>query len=205
MSNDTTQEIPYGYCHCGCGQRTKIVKWTNTKWGHVKGEPHQYVIGHRAAHTARRPLEQMFWERVEKRGQDDCWQWTGTLSKRGYGAIKYDHRSLRASHISYELHFGSIPNGLVICHTCDNPGCVNPKHLFAGTQLENMQDCHRKGRYSPVDGQLNPNSKLTESDVIEIRRLAANGESQAALARQFGVTKANINDIVHRHRWKHIP
>jgi HNH endonuclease len=88
-----------------------------------------------------------FWFRVDKTG--DCWTWTGGKSRNGYGAFwTKEKRLVRASRFSYEQHYGPIPNGMVVCHRCDNPPCVRPDHLFLGTQSDNMRDMWQKGRRS---------------------------------------------------------
>lgn len=97
-----------------------------------------------------RPLPERFWEKVNVKGVNDCWEWNACQYKNGYGKFALTRSNAVYSHrLAYELTYGSIPNGLYVCHSCDNPRCCNPNHLFAGTQTDNMQDCKRKGRNSP--------------------------------------------------------
>lgn len=143
-----------------------------------------------------------FWEKVRK--TDSCWIWTGSTSL-GYGSC-WDGVKIRKAHrFSYALHFGTIPDGLDICHSCDNPACVRPTHLFAGTVSDNMQDMDRKGRRNAVRGSRQGLSKLTEAQVIEMRALYASGNIGAGrLAAAFGVSKANVKFILKRRTWRHV-
>lgn len=92
------------------------------------------------------PVEERFWSKVEKLGPDDCWEWLGGTRKGGYGSFWKDGKTKVASRVSYEFVSGSIPDGMHCCHTCDNPPCVNPAHLFIGTSLTNVRDKMTKGR-----------------------------------------------------------
>jgi hypothetical protein len=153
----------------------------------------------------RETLEARFWAKVDKRGPDECWEWTAHKQANGYGTIGIGDKSHRAHRISYQLHKGEIPEGLCICHTCDNPGCVNPDHLWAGTQKENRQDCARKGRSPAGRGERHRSAKLTTADVIEIRRAYAAGEcGSRKLGKRFGIAPGNILCIVQRTKWKHV-
>lgn len=128
-------------------------------------------------------LEKKFWENVEK--TKSCWIWRGPKLKSGYGTISSGSMSPILTHrYSYQLHKGEIPKGIFICHSCDNPPCVNPKHLWAGTHTENMQDAKKKGRIATGDrhgtrthpetiryGKDNPNGRLSIEDKNEIYKL----------------------------------
>jgi hypothetical protein len=111
---------------------------------------------------------------------------------------------MKAHRASYEAFKGPIPDGMHVLHQCDVTECVNPDHLFLGTQLDNVRDMMTKGRAKKrgLSGQLNPRSKLTSADIIAIR--SATG-SDPQIAKEFGVTPSNILAIRHRRTWKHIP
>lgn len=155
-----------------------------------------------------------FWSRVNKRGPvhptlGRCWVWTGKLTPKGYGQIVTHGRGNRPHRYSYEIHVGVIPTGLFVLHKCDNPSCVNPKHLFVGTHQDNQADKTEKGRQAK--GSKNGWAVLTEVQVANIRRRyklkrgyhdPVNG--QGGLAREFGVTQANISIIVRQEGWKHV-
>lgn len=94
-----------------------------------------------------RSLEERFWEKVERRGRDDCWTWLGSKTVDGYGRIGHNGKVRAATHISWEMHHGAdFPPGMLACHSCDNPECVNPAHLFVGSKQDNADDMVRKGR-----------------------------------------------------------
>jgi len=133
-----------------------------------------------------------FWERVIKHGGGLCWEWTGSKDDKGYGFFA----DTRAHRFSYQLHFGEIPEGLCVCHECDNPSCCNPDHLFLGTHRDNMRDMVRKGR-----GKNRNHVKLTLEQVVEIRSMAKKF-TRAKIAARFGVCKSNINWIIKGVTWK---
>lgn len=153
------------------------------------------------------PLANRFWSRVDM--GLGCWTWNGSIHKFGYGLIAGDPRpgasgkTLLAHRVSWELHFGPIPNSrLFVCHRCDNPACVNPAHLFLGTQGENVRDCSAKGRISR--GEDRHCAKLDEVTVAIIRQRHASGDGLTKLSREYGVTKGSIWNVVRRKTWKHV-
>lgn len=180
--------------------------------------------------------EARFWPRVQKGPTvDDCWVWLGGPAI-GYGQFHVDGRAELAHRFSYVIHYGPIPNDLFILHTCpsgDNPRCVNPAHLRAGTPADNMRDRGERGR-SPIGdkngtrlhperlargerngmrlhpekaprGEHHGNAKLSEQDVLQIRYLNESGQgSYVALALRFGISKASVADIVTRRTWQHV-
>lgn len=137
----------------------------------------------------------------------ECWNWIGAHDKDGYGWIRVDGVQTGAHRYSYGVHCGKIPKGMQVLHSCDNPRCVNPDHLFLGTQQDNVKDMVAKGRRANICGEESVNSKLTEKQVHEIRRRyiprhPVNGCT--AMAREFGMGRIEISRIVNRRRWKHI-
>lgn len=138
-----------------------------------------------------------------------CIHWTGSRNKHGYGKI-YLGRNENGSKIepfahrwAWEHHNGPIPDGMIVCHKCDNPICMNPSHLFLGTDTDNMADRDSKGRQAR--GERSKLSKLTAQDVTAIRALHSQGFKIGRLAEMFGITYPGISGIVHRRTWKHIP
>lgn len=154
-----------------------------------------------------------FWGQFAGLGENDCWETTLNLTKSGYGRIWRYPKMVYTHRVAWELANSSeIPEGMVICHKCDNPPCCNPKHLFLGTHLDNMRDSKNKGRNShgPVlYGEQHPLSKLSESDVAEIRRICVptprikSEFSITALASKYGVAKSLIHRIVTGQSWPH--
>lgn len=142
-----------------------------------------------------------FWKKVNK--TDTCWLWTSQL-RNGYGMFTINYKPLSAHRVSWELHNGPIPKGLLVCHKCDIPSCVNPEHLFLGTIQDNTNDRDSKGRFKVLNGELNGSAILTEKDVLDIRSRERYNGFQTKLAEEYGVSNSTISAILHRRIWKHI-
>jgi hypothetical protein len=150
-----------------------------------------------------------FWARIQIGEPDACWEWQRYCNEAGYGEIRTkDNRLLRAHRLAYELTYGPIPEGLFICHHCDNPPCCNPAHLFPGTSQDNVADMWSKGREphnNGAKGTANVGAKLSDNDVRMIRQRYATGSVlQKILAQEYGITIAQISRIIRRATWQHI-
>jgi len=152
------------------------------------------------------PLAARFWAKVQKTA--GCWLWMAGKDHDGYGQIKLSRRdapkriNTHAHRIAWQLTYGPVPAGLLVCHHCDNPGCVRPDHLFLDTPRGNMRDRDAKRRHA--HGVSHGMAKLDEADVRVIRAQAAGGVSQLVLAGQYGVGRRAINNIVRRKSWQHL-
>lgn len=155
---------------------------------------------------ARISLEERFWSKVKKGESNECWEWQGTRENFGYGFLyKTGRKGWHKSHrLSWELHFGEIPQGASVCHTCDNPPCVNPKHLWLGTNAENNFDRIAKGRTANHVGEKNPRAKLKKEDIMKIKELRKTGLSQQKIAGMFSVSQYAISAILLGKTWKHL-
>jgi len=145
----------------------------------------------------REPLADRFFRNVEK--TEGCWNWVGYMYQQGYGAFASMGKMYGAHRVSYELANGTIPEGLLVRHTCDNRRCVNPAHLITGTHQENMRDMTERGRQKGGGKSI-----LTEEQVKEIRAI---GNSQRVIdtAEKYGISQAQIYRILRKVNWKHIP
>ena len=131
-----------------------------------------------------------------------CWEWGGSVGTNGYARFSVDTIWKSAHRVSYELNVGPIPAGLNVCHRCDNPICVNPYHLFIGTDKDNTDDMIKKGRAAPADGENNGHSKLTAQQVREIRKKYKRFKyGYKKLGQEYGVHLSTIHLIVTRQSW----
>lgn len=197
--HDTTNDIPYGYCHCGCGEKTRLAPYTSKRNGWKVGEPLRYIRGHSSQKFPHDiTLKDTLSSGYVPGDLGECWEWQGKIGTNGYGTVTWKKTTHLAHRLSYELHNGTIPKGMHVCHKCDNRKCVNPAHLFLGTQTDNMRDMAKKGRAGIS------NAKLCANDVVLIRQLSEQGASNKDLSLRFGTDKENIRQIIKRQHWKHI-
>ena len=140
-----------------------------------------------------------FWSKTNKQGPDDCWEWFGWRrgTKMEYGGMRVGDKFYLAHRLSWEIHNGPIPEDMLVCHTCDNPPCVNPAHLFLGTTLDNVRDKMEKGRYYC-------RHKLINNDIPRIREASLFGAKVKDLAHIYDVSRACINAVIYKNNWAHV-
>ena len=151
----------------------------------------------------RQELDAAFWEKTER--SSGCWLWTGALANRkghrnAYGQLQRRGRLLLAHRVAYERAVGPIPDGMMVCHHCDQPRCIRPDHLFLGTPADNMHDMIDKGRqrWVTVAGEQNGRARLTQAQVDAIR---VSGETPLGLAARFGISRSTIYSILRGRSW----
>lgn len=147
------------------------------------------------------PLGERLSTKAQRKG--DCLVWIGDRDQRGYGVIRLNGRRQKAHRVSYSLHVGPIPAGMVVRHACDNPSCVDPMHLLLGTQLQNVEDMLQRGRATRLKGEHNPGAQLTAQQVAQIRarhQPRHPTHSGHALALEFGVSESTISLVVRGRR-----
>lgn len=146
-------------------------------------------------------VEERFWARVNKGEPDQCWEWTASCNAQGYGKYFSENAHRQAWRLAYGQE---IPDGLFVLHHCDNPPCCNPRHLYAGTRQQNMDDAVQRGRLRPQKGEAHGGAKLTDDAVRDIRQRVAAGEVRRRLSEEYGVTPGTITMVVQRKHWSHI-
>ena len=144
-------------------------------------------------------LKDKFFEKIQK--TDSCWFWLGYIDKNGYGRLSYDYHHIRMNRYSYEIHKGEVPQGMLVCHTCDNPRCVNPDHLFLGTHKDNVQDMINKNRRFKL--QLGGKPPITKELIASIRLALANKIKKTVIKSRYNVCISTIRNIeMCRGRYK---
>jgi hypothetical protein len=154
MNND-------GFCQCGCGGKTQLAVKNDASRGQLKGQPKHFIRGHAIRGAAYKNI----YKKIDK--STGCWAWQGNKIPGDYGVLKIDGKRILAHRLSWQLQNGLIPPGMFVCHKCDNPSCINPDHLFIGTQKDNMEDCKSKGRNSPPpqNNARGPSGKFISLDM----------------------------------------
>lgn len=161
-------------------------------------------------------LEQIFDLKTPDRPDNACWPWNGVLFSNGYGAMGHGGKTLKGHRVSYELHKGPIPEGMYVCHSCDNKSCTNPDHLWLGTPADNMNDKVAKSRQSKGErhaatfrdspkfkanfprGERSGQSKITDSERLTVIDRVKAGQSQRAIAADYGITQSAVSAIWRR-------
>lgn len=169
---------------------------------HSCSKPHCVNPGHLFIEPSKVPIEERFWEKVNKKGEEECWEWTASLDDKGYGQLFVDwnvKRPVAVHRLSYELHKGPIPEGLLVRHKCHNSKCVNPNHLETGTQKDNMEDAVEAGRNTY--GDKNGMASLTNEQVREIKNMLNNGVKGRYIAKKFCVSEVVISNIKTGKTW----
>src|SRR5712671_2284212 len=153
------------------------------------------------------PAKQRLLARINRLGPTDCWPWTGIIGTWGYGVFWLRGHNINASRATYLLLVAAVPKNLVVCHTCDNPACCNPAHLWVGTQADNLRDCRIKGRAKNVRGKDHPRTlaKLSPRLIEKAKKLHyEKGISQSEIGRRWGVHSSVISRAVRNKTWKYL-
>ena len=153
--------------------------------------------------TVRNDVQRRFNQRIQKM-PSGCIEFIGKRSNAGYGQLKVVNSVVHAHRVAYVLVNGPIPDGLFVCHHCDNPSCVNIDHLYVGTQQDNINDRTRRLRTADTRGSLHYNAHLTEDKVREIRAEVAKGWSVTSIAKLYGISQSTASEIVSGESWSHV-
>ena len=147
---------------------------------------------------SKKTVEERFWSKVDRRGDDECWEWQASLSRGGYGQFMLEGKPRRASRMAWRMAHGSDAGLLCVCHTCDNRKCVNPNHLFLGTHADNLADMRAKGRAPSRKGERMIRRKLTPEQAARAAQMLADGVTKTAIGRVYGVHRGTIDNTVAR-------
>ncbi len=146
--------------------------------------------------------QNLFWPKVDKQGPNQCWPWNAYRDRDGYGFFNIFDSSRKAHRVSYVIHYGELDPSLMVCHTCDNPSCVNPRHLWAGTSRQNIDDMVAKER--ALRGVRNPKAKLTAAEVRRIVQLSKTGLFGTTIARMMGCLQVTVSSILTGRQWSSV-
>jgi hypothetical protein len=154
------------------------------------------------AFCALKEKPQLLWSNVAKAGPNDCWNWTASVNKDGYGSVRVGPSSILAHRAAFALTADKMPKGLCVCHQCDSPSCCNPSHMFASDHAGNMADMREKGRRKGAGlRESNGRAKLTEKTALEIREKRSAGASLKELAEHYSVGKTTVSRVARMESW----
>lgn len=145
--------------------------------------------------------ETYFLSRSKKNDETGCVEWTRHIATTGYGTLKYRQKQWIAHRFAWQFYRGAIPDGMIVCHKCDNRKCINPEHLFLGTTQDNVTDKMNKGRFVPCIGERSGTAKLSE---LQIKQILADLRPQTKIAKSFGISQSNVSLIKSRLSWRHV-
>lgn len=183
----------------GCPNELRARGWCATHWARWRkyGDP----LGMNPVRKLQRDLHARVYSSIEVdlSDPDGCWLWNRRVGTFGYGMVSFNGANVGAHRLMYQLRVGPIPEGMFVCHRCDNPPCCNPEHLFLGTTEDNTSDKMTKGR--EARGEMVNTCKLTEADVLAIR---ADPRKYADICNDYGIGMSQVSRIKRRESWKHI-
>jgi len=188
-------------CIKGCDRPSVALGLCSKHWRRNKLYGSPVATKHHAAQFRGMSPEQRFWSRVVKR-DNGCWEWQGAKDRDGYGMFRGVIRGItynRAHRFSYALHYEDIPKGKHVCHKCDNPKCVNPEHLWIGSNADNMHDKIAKGRHKVLSGENSPHAKITEE---EAKAILTDPRPYSLIASEYNIAASTVGSIKNKNSWQ---
>lgn len=190
-------------CIKGCNAKSLALGLCANHWRRNKKYGSPVASKNHAGQYRGLSPEERFWPRVKKQ-LSGCWEWGGAKDQDGYGVFRGEVGGVkfnRAHRFSYAVHFGEIPEGSYICHSCDNPKCVNPEHLWAGTPRDNMEDRDAKGRRIVNFGESCTSSKITKDQAAAI---LIDPRPYVVIAEEYNIAASTVGSIKNRESWASI-